>query len=263
MSAEGSRSHVVSSFTVVKGSLIDETYAIFAGWDLSLSKHENLRRMEGSNGIGAQSHNWLRDVRKVLNRRFDPEGRDRPLVELAQGACERSVWRPLLLWHMTRDEFLVRDFLTNWLYPQYVEGAYRLKPADVLPYLQSLTKRRGIVRSDAWSSATTERVASGLLRIAADFGLLTGGTVKRFGSYHLPDESFLYLLHAVAKSEPNAGRIVASPEWRLYLMDTEDVERELLRLHQFHRLEYEAAGSLTRLDLPADSPGAYARGLVA
>jgi hypothetical protein len=46
-------------------------------------------------------------------------------------------------------------------------------------------------------------------------------------------------------------------------MDTEDVERELLRLHQFHRLEYEAAGSLTRLDLPADSLDAYARELVA
>jgi hypothetical protein len=263
MRAGGPRSHVVSSFTVIKGALIDETYATFAGWDLSLSKHENLRLMEEENRINAQSHNWLRDVRKVLNRRFDPEGRDRPLVELAQGLCDRSVWRPLLLWHMTRDEFLVRDFLTNWLHRQYVDGVYRLKPADVLPYLQSLTKRKGIVLSDAWSSTTIERVASGLLRIAADFGLLTGGTVKRFGSYHLPDESFLYLLHAVAQSEPNPGRIVASPEWRLYLMNTEDIERELLRLHQFHRLEYEAAGSLTRLDLPADSLDTYARGLLA
>jgi hypothetical protein len=263
MRAGGSRSNVVSSFTVVKGSLIEETYATFAGWDFSLSKRENLRLMEEENRIGSQSHNWLRDVRKVLNRRFDPEGRDRPLVELARGSCDRSIWRPLLLWHMTRDEFLVRDFLANWLYRQYVEGAYRLTPADVLPYLHSLAKRKGIVRSDDWSTATTERVASGLLRIAADFGLLAGGTVKRFGSYHLPDESFLYLLHAVAQSEPNAGRIVASPEWRLYLMDTDDVERELLRLHQFHRLEYEAAGSLARLDLPADSPAAYARELVA
>jgi hypothetical protein len=215
------------------------------------------------NRIGSHSHNWLRDVRKVLNRRFDPAGRDRPLVELAQGSCERSIWRPLLLWHMTRDEFLVRDFLTTWLYRQYLDGAYRFKPDDVLPYLRSLVKRKGIVWSGDWSVNTAERVASGLLRIAADFGLLKGSAVKRFGSYHLPEESFLYLLHAIAQSEPNAGRIVASPEWHLYLMDADDVERELLRLHQFHRLEYEAAGSLVRLDLPSDSPGAYARELVA
>jgi hypothetical protein len=258
-----SRSQVVSSFTTIKGSLIEETYATFAGWDLSLSKYENLRLMQEDNRIGSQSHNWLRDVRKVLNRRFDPEGRDRPLVELAQGSCDRVIWRPLLLWHMTRDEFLVRDFLTNWLYRHYVEGAYRVKPDDVVPYLRSLAKRKGIVWSGDWSSTTTERVATGLLRIAADFGLLTGVAVKQFGSYHLPDESFLYLLHAIAQSEPNAGRIISSPEWHMYLMDADDVEQELLRLHQFHRLEYEAAGSLVRLDLPAESPGAYARELVA
>ncbi len=49
----------------------------------------------------------------------------------------------------------------------------------------------------------------------------------------------------------------------MYLMAAEDVEREILRLHQFHRLGYEVAGSLARLDLPADSPAAYARELVA
>ena len=58
------------------------------------------------------------------------------------------------------------------------------------------------------------------MRIAADFGLLTGGTVKEFASYHLPDESFLYLVYAVAQFEPNARRIIESPEWRLFLMDT-------------------------------------------
>jgi Putative inner membrane protein (DUF1819) len=263
MSTGGSRSQVVSSFTIIKGALINETYATFAAWDYSLSKYENLRLMQEENRIGSQSDNWLRDVRKVLNRRFDPAGRDRPLVELAQGSCDLSIWRPLLLWHMTRDEFLVRDFLTNWLYRQYADGAYRVRPDDVLPYLRSLAKKKGIAWSGNWSSTTAERVASGLLRIAADFGLLNGVAIKRFGSYHLPDESFLYLLYAIAQSEPNAGRIIESPEWHLYLMDAEDVERELLRLHQFHLLEYEAAGSLVRLDLPMDSPSAYARELVA
>ena len=127
-----SRSQVVSSFTIIKGALIEETYATFEAWDFSLSKHENLQRLQDDNVIGSQSQNWLRDVRKVFNRRFDPEDRDRPLVELAQGGCDRAIWTPLLLWHMTRDEFLLRDFLTQWLYGQYVEGVYRLRPDDLL-----------------------------------------------------------------------------------------------------------------------------------
>lgn len=257
-----SRSQVVSSFTIIKGSLIDETYAAFQSWDFSRSKLENLRFMQESNSIGSQSQNWLRDIRWVLNRRFDPEDRDRALVELAQGECDRSVWKPILLWHMTRDEFMVRDFLVHWLYQQYVNGVYRVQPDDVLPYLGSLTKRKGIRWSGKWSSTTTNRVASGLLRIAADFELLTGTAVKEFASYHMPDESFLYLLHAIAQSEPNARRIIDSPDWHLYLMDGGDVERELLHLHQFRQLEYETAGSLARLDLPAESPNAYARELV-
>ena len=107
------RSSVASSFTVIKGAMIPETYATFAGWDLRKSKRANLTSLKESNRIGARSAAWLRDVAKVLNRRFDPEGRDRPLVTLARGGCEMAVWKPILLWHITRDEFLVRDFLLN------------------------------------------------------------------------------------------------------------------------------------------------------
>ena len=36
---------VVSSFTVVKGAMIEETYAVFAAWDFYRSKRENLDRL--------------------------------------------------------------------------------------------------------------------------------------------------------------------------------------------------------------------------
>ena len=112
-----SRANVASSFTVVKGALIDETYAVFAAWDFARTKRENLDRLREENFIGASSTTWLRDVAKVLNRRFDPDGRDRALVVLAKNNCDLEEWKPLLLWHITRDEFLVRDFLQNWLFP--------------------------------------------------------------------------------------------------------------------------------------------------
>jgi len=95
------REYVVSSFTIAKGALIDETYAAFAQWDLRRSKRENLDSLRAKNAIGAGSAAWLRDVAKVLNRRFDPGGRDLPLVRLAQAGCELDIWRPLLLWHIT------------------------------------------------------------------------------------------------------------------------------------------------------------------
>lgn len=258
-----SRSSVVSSFTIIKGSLIDETYEVFRGWDFSQSKLENLRRVREENSIAATSTHWARDVAKVLNRRFEPSGRDRPLVELAKAGCVQEVWKPILLFHMTRDEFLLRDFLVDWLYGQFIQGAFRLHTAEVVVYLQTLGKKRGIEWSGHWSEQTTARVASGLLRMATDFGLLKGVLNKEFNSYHLPETSFLYLLQAIGETEPNARRIVDAQDWHMFLMDAADVERELLRLHQFRKLDYQVAGSLAQLKLPHPSAADYARELCA
>ncbi len=255
------RSNVVSSFTIVKGSMIDETYTVFRDWDFSRTREENLRRMRETNSIDAGSERWLGDVYKVLHRRFDPGQRDRPLVELAKTGCSYAVWKPILLWHMTRDEFLLRDFLSRWLFGEFQSGALRIRAEEVFPYLRQLFDR-GLIE-EPWKETTLKRVASGLLRIAADFDLMTGTIAREFASYHLPDESFLYLLHAMREDKPNAYDIVHAEDWHLFLMDADDVERELLRLHQFRKLHYDAAGSLAQLSLPCDSALGFAREIAA
>ena len=241
--------------------MIDETYAVFRSWNFARSREENLGEMKQTNSIGAASENWLRDVYKVLHRRFDPNGRDRALVELAQAGASYAIWKPILLWHMTRDEFLLRDFITRWLFNQHRDGALRVRSVDLHPYLLSLVQD-GLVEEE-WKQSTLERVAAGLVRIAADFELLSGSQARTFGSYHLPDDSFLYLLHAFMETSPNAYEVVHNDDWKLFLMDADDVERELFRLHQFRRLHYETAGSLAQLSLPCDSALAYARELAA
>lgn len=257
----GSRAHVASSFTIVKGALIGETYATFAAWDLTRSKRDNLDRLRQSNPIGARSTTWLRDVAKVINRRFDPDGRDRALVKLAQNGCPLEEWKPILLWHMSRDEFLLRDFLLHALFPAFEAGTFRLRPDDLHDYLQGIGERGGVTEH-AWSEPTRKRVASGLLKIATDFDLLHGTVVKEFRSYHVPERSFLYLLHAASEEWQSAGAMIAAPDWRMYLLRPADVERELLRLHQFRKVEYHVAGSLVQLSLPYASAAEYAESMI-
>jgi hypothetical protein len=258
----GSRSQVASSFTVIKGSMVEETYAVFSQWDFDRSKRENLDHLREENFIGASSATWLRDVAKVLNRRFDPAGRDRPLVVLAKGGVPVDEWKPLLLWHMTRDEFLVRDFFETWLFTAYDAGTFRVHAEDVEKYLGDIGKRGGTTEH-VWSEQTMKRVAAGLLKIAVDFGLLRGAVVKEFASFHLPERSFLYLLHAMREEKLSPGRLVASSGWRLFLMRPADVEYELLRLHQYRKLEYQVAGSLVQLSLPCANTCEYAERMVA
>lgn len=242
--------------------MIEETYAIFSAWDFERSKRENLDRLRQENFIGASSATWLRDVAKVLNRRFDPAGRDRPLVVLAQHGLPVEEWKPLLLWHMTRDEFLVRDFIETWLFDVYDAGTFRVRSEDVEDYLGSIAKR-GATTEHAWSEQTKKRVAAGLLKIAVDFGLLRSSITKEFVSFHLPEKSFLYLLHAMREEKLSPSKVIASREWRLFLMRPADVEHELLRLHQYRKLQYHVAGSLVQLDLPCKSSHEYAERMVA
>ena len=52
-----SRASVVSSFTVIKGSMIEETYAVFRDWDFDRTREDNLRQVRDENTIGATSAN--------------------------------------------------------------------------------------------------------------------------------------------------------------------------------------------------------------
>jgi len=67
--------------------------------------------------------------------------------------------------------------------------------------------------------------------------------VKEFASYHLPERSFLYLLHAIREDKQSPRKVIDAPDWRMFLMRPSDVEYELLRLHQFRKLEYHVAAA--------------------
>ena len=138
----------------------------------------------------------------------------------------------------------------------------RIRTEDVLGYFATLESEpaRQVAK---WSESTKHRSR----RACCESPPISGCFVERRSStslrIHLPDESFLYLLHAIAESEPNARKIVESPEWRLYLMGPSDVEQALFRLHQFRRVHYEVAGSLAQLQLPCASSIDYARRICA
>ena len=174
---------------------------------------------------------------------------------------EVEIWRPILLWHMTRDEFLLRDFLVNWLFVEFERDTMRMRSADLLPYLEGI-ERRGLTNAAGrWSETTRRRVAAGLLGIAADMKLLRGSATKEFAGFHLREESLLYLLYAAWEAAGSSTRLLAMPDWRMYLMTADDLERKLLRLHQFRFLEYHRAGSIAEFSLPLDGPLAYAKSL--
>ncbi len=244
------------------GALVEETYAIFQSWDRALDFEANLARARAENPLGARSASWMDVVITTVSSRFRTTGDFIPLVVLAQGRMPLELWRPCLLWHAGRIDALFHAFLLGWLFRAHVEGVYRIQTRDAIPFVVKAAAGK-LTGGRSLNERSAETTTQELLRLAGQFGLLKGRAVREFTSFHLPDESLLYVLHALAEQEPSPGRLIDSPEWRMFLMDRDDVERELLRLHQFRRVEYQAAGSLIQLTLPYPSLLAYAESVAA
>ena len=251
----------VSSFSVKLGAYVGETYRVLAAWDVNRPDTDNVAAILATNRVGASSGSWLRDIVRSISLRYEPSGRDRALVDLAAGGCLIETWRPILLWHLTRRQFLLRDFLLNYLHPARERGVAVIRTPDLYPHLATLAERGGHA-ARPWTPETNRRVSNGLLKTAVEFGHLEGALARRFRTPVLPDDALIYVAHALHEGSPRGTDVVNAPDWRLFALTPGAVEREFLRLHQFGRLRYEVAGSLAQLTLPQPTALAYARTLV-
>jgi hypothetical protein len=229
-----------------KGALVEETYVAFKHFDLRASWAENLSKIRRTNPIGAPNQAWLREVLVTISSRFGLNDDYLPLVRLARANFPLDKWRSFLLWHIGHTDVLFYRFATEWLFEEFLRGTYSIRSEALAPFVSTITTRRG----EHLSEYGRKRAGRDLLLMAADLGLLSGKVVKHFAAFHLPDEALLYVLYAMREQEPNARTMMESPQWRLFLMTPADVEREILNLHQYRKLHYETAGTLSQLSLP-------------
>jgi hypothetical protein len=104
-----------------------------------------------------------------------------------------------------------------------------------------------------------ERIAQGLLSALRDFGVLQGAVNKRIAPAFLPVEAFAYVAFYLKQHQPSGAKMAELPDWKLFFLPREGVERGLFEAHQAGLLEYHAAGSVTRLTFPAGTLEEYAR----
>lgn len=246
----------ISTRLLRKGALIEETYAAFQSWDLEKSFADNLADLRESNAFGARNLSWLREIIATLRSRFSNQKNLSPLIMLAKADIGLEKWKPCLLWHLAFSDILYRRFALDWLYPAFRDGMYRIRTDDVVPFVREVTTGQ-IASGGSLSEYGIVRAARDFLLMASDFGLLSGSPVRQFSHYRLPEEDFLYILHALTERKANPKNIIEADEWHLFLMSSQDVERELLELHQFKKVSFEMAGSIVRLELPCNSLKEY------
>ena len=242
-----------------KGALVEDTYRAFQHWDIEASLKDNLHRLtEGHFKTAA----WAREVRATLLRRFRDYDEAKPLIRLAASGLPVDEWRACLLLWIGANEPFFGDFVRDWLFVEFDQGTHSIRAGAVRSFVSRYWEDSG--GKKPLSTYGQIRTGRDLLRMARDFGLLAGdGPSKTLVRPPLSDHSFLFWAHWIAEHEGSSSKVVKSRHWRLALMHPADVERELLRLHQFRKLHYQVAGSLVQLSLPFASSREYAEGMVA
>jgi hypothetical protein len=178
------------------------------------------------------------------------------LVILTQRKFPAAALDRLLYFHSARADRLLHDAVTEILVPMRARG---LMDISVQNFQRALagwvdeTKTTG-----HWSAPTITRIAQGLLSALRDFGVLEGAVNKKIGPAYFPIKSFAYVVFYLKQHQPSGARLIELPDWKLFFLTREGVERFLFEAHQRELLEYHVAGSVTRLTFPAETLEEYA-----
>jgi BrxA len=250
-------SAIYSSKIIKAGALLADTKTLLAHWNGTVPAQANLDRIRRENVFGKTSRSRVEDVLAIFRQRFlGEESVTKALVVLAKKGVPAAALDRILYFHAAQADRLLRDTVIEIVLPLQARGITQI---DVLEIQRPLKKWVDAGKtSGKWSEPTIIRIAQGLLSALRDFGVLQGAVKKRIAPAYLPVPAFAYLAFYFKQHHPSGAKLLELPDWKLFFLPREGVERFLFEAHQRELLEYHAAGSVTRLTFPANTLEEYA-----
>ncbi len=249
-----------SSKVIKGGALLPDTKLLLEQWDEDADVAANLARFQEENLFGKASRSRVTDVLAVFRQRYltDP-ALLRALVTLAKGDLSPESLTRVLYFQAVGADRLLHDVVTELLLPWSGRPDPQVRTWDVENWVARQVAAGRTERP--WSSAVQRRVVQGLLATLRDFGILEGAVQKRIASLYLPIDAFAFVACQLNR-EASGERLLRSPEWKLFLLSEQAVERFFLEAHQERLLQYHAAGRVIRIDFPVETLPEYASVLV-
>lgn len=240
---------------------IADTKVLLAAWDLSQSVQTNLDIARRNNIMGYASRSRVEDVLVILRQRyFDNLEIGTALVTLVQGGAPAQWVDPLLYYYSVQNDETLRAIVLEVIATRQMSGRSDLTPEQVMSAIRGWVAEGKTTTS--WNDETIGRVARNAIAALRDYGLLEGKQTKSISSIYLPVESFAFLAFDLWIRLRSGEKVLHSPEWKLFLLPLQAVERFFLEAHQERLLSYDVAGSVVRLEFAANSLVEVAHALV-
>jgi hypothetical protein len=158
-----------------------------------------------------------------------------------------QILRPVYYWVTARGEPVLYDFVGEELWERSRNPELLVSTRNTAQWIRTKLAEQ----SRSWTPAVTDKVARGMLAALRDFEILEGADNKRIAAAYLPVESFAYLSFVLHWLGSSGNQLVNHPDWRLFLLAPNAVERFFLEAHQGKLLSFTAAGNIVRIEFPA------------
>ena len=254
------QSHLAGGFAVTSpytsriikaGALLGDTKTLLSHWDAASSVSDNIQRIHRENLFGKASRSRVEDILTIFRQRYLREPSvTNALVTLNRARLPGELLDRILYFHAARSDQLLHDTVTEILLPLYERGVVDLTSENLRPRVANLLAEAQI---PPWSAATLRRVTEGLMATLRDFGVLQGAVNKKIAPAFLPITAFAYIAFYLKQHQPSGAKLLELPDWKLFFLTREAVEKSLLEAHQQGLLEYHVAGSTTRLTFPVST----------
>jgi len=246
-----------TSRIIKAGALLPDTKTLLSHLDSSESVKPNLQRLQRENIFGKASRSRVEDIAGIFRQRYLTEPSViRALVTLVRERLPASALDRILYFHAVKADRLLHDVVTEIVGPMIASGLSDISVDKVQKTVARWVKEGKT--TSTWSEYTIVRVSRGLMSALRDFGILQGAVHKRIAPTYVPVTAFAYVMFYLKEHQPSGVKLVEHPNWRLFFLPREGVERFLFEAHQRGLLEYHAAGSVTRLSFPATTLEEYA-----
>lgn len=254
------KKNAYTSKIIKAGALLTDTKTLLLHWDETLSVQENLSRMRNENIFGKASRSRIEDILTIFRQRYlTSEAVTLSLVHLVRGNFPREGLDRILYFFATQSDALLHDIVVQVFSQFRAQGKIDVTVNDIQLVIIDWIATGKIPTS--WSEETILRAAREVLSTLRDFGMLQGAAHKRLAPIYLPVEAFAYLAFYLHQRQPSGERLLNDPEWQLFFLSHEAVERFFMEAHQHRLLEYHAAGSVIRITFPQASIEDYAYAL--
>ena len=239
------------TIAICKGSaLLEETKALLRAWNPLESLKAFGDRVLREDLLGRMTAYRARDiVNRVFAKRYlrpnsNPAIMLKRLLERNQSG---QLFSDLCFLYAARADDLIRDAVTQLYWPALSSGRLSLSPEYVVEFLRQ-AEREGRI-SEPWSEQVKLKVARGILKAMADFGLLVevGRGKRELVHFRPSDLTLVFLAYDLHFSGSTDAGVAGHRDWAIFGLTSKDVAVALDRLSSERWWLAQVAGSLVRI----------------